>query len=252
VQGGLAPLTVTVTNTSTGITSVDWWRWSFGSTRVETTLSTPVSYTFTDPGSYAVSLRANLSGGGNSAITSNGFVNVSGLAFTNRTVTTGAAPLTVTFTNQSFGMANMNWNFGDGGSTATSSLTTSYTYTNAGTYTVTLYGDFNGTTYSVARTNLVVVSPAPVASFYASVTAGSVTNVFVVGTTTNRGFNVPFINTSSNATAYAWTFGDGRTSTNKYPSNIYTNAGTYTVTLKAIKLGVTNTLTRTNYIIVNP
>lgn len=250
VKGGLAPLTVTVTNTSTGTGSVDWWRWTFGSTRVETTDPAPTSYTFTIPGSYSVGLRANLSGGGNLSISTNNYVVVSGLAFTNRTATVGAAPLTVAFTNQSVGMSNYVWAFGDGGTSTASSPT--YTYTNAGTYSVVLSGDYDGTTYTLTRTNFVVVNPGPVASFYANVTVGSVTNVFVVGTTTNRGFYVPFINTSSNATAYAWTFGDGKTATNKYASNIYTNAGTYTVTLKAIAAGVTNTLTRTNYIIVNP
>jgi len=137
-------------------------------------------------------------------------------------------------------MSNYVWTFGDGGSTATSSLTTTYTYTNAGIYTVVLSGDYNGTTYTLTRANFVVVNPGPVASFYASYTGGKAP------------LYVPFINTSSNATTYAWAFGDGKTSTNKYASNTYTNAGTYTVTLKAIAAGVTNTLTRTNYVIVSP
>lgn len=240
VTGGLAPLTVTVTNNSTGTGSVDWWRWSFGSTRVETTLSTPVSFTFTNPGSYSLGLRANLSGGGNASATSNNFFTVAGLAFTNRTVATGSAPLTVTFTNQSYGLSNYVWAFGDGGSTATSSLTTSYTYTNSGTFSVTLSGVFNGVTYTLTRTNAVVVNPGPVAAFTASYTGGKAP------------LYVPFVNSSANATAYLWSFGDGKTSTNKWPANTYTNAGTYTVTLQAIAAGVTNTLTRTNYIIVSP
>jgi PKD repeat protein len=137
----------------------------------------------------------------------------------------------------------MNWNFGDGGTSAVSSP--SYTFTNAGTYTVTLYGDYNGTTYSVARTNLVVVNPAPVARFDANVTGGK-TNLYVA-----------FINKSLNATSFVWNYGDTNvvtlnTSTNLYGSHTYTNVGTYTVSLQAIAYGATNTLTRTNYITVTP
>ncbi|HRY97502.1 MAG TPA: PKD domain-containing protein [Bacteroidales bacterium] len=44
---------------------------------------------------------------------------------------------------------------------------------------------------------------------------------------------VYFTNTSSGATAYAWDFGDGGTSSLPNPSHAYANAGTYTITLIA-------------------
>jgi gliding motility-associated-like protein len=44
---------------------------------------------------------------------------------------------------------------------------------------------------------------------------------------------VTFTNTSTGATSYAWTFGDGNTSTAQSPINTYTAVGTYTVTLIA-------------------
>jgi hypothetical protein len=43
-----------------------------------------------------------------------------------------------------------------------------------------------------------------------------------------------FTNNSTNANSYFWTFGDGNTSTLQNPSYMYTNAGTYNVTLYAI------------------
>jgi PKD repeat protein len=61
---------------------------------------------------------------------------------------------------------------------------------------------------------------------------------------------VTFTNLSSEAADYAWDFGDGQTSTNTNPVNLYTNAGTFSVTLTAIGLCGTNALTRTNYIVV--
>jgi len=59
------------------------------------------------------------------------------------------------------------------------------------------------------------------------------------------GLTVNFTNTSTDSggtiNAYAWTFGDGGTSTSASPSHTYTTAGTYTVTLKVTdNTGATN------------
>jgi PKD repeat protein len=59
---------------------------------------------------------------------------------------------------------------------------------------------------------------------------------------------VAFTNLTTGATAYAWDFGDGQTSTNVQPANIYTNAGTYTVSLLATGPGGSSLLIQTNYI----
>lgn len=50
---------------------------------------------------------------------------------------------------------------------------------------------------------------------------------------------------------WAWTFGDGGTSTLQNPTHIYTTNGTYTVTLVAANSFGSNTATRTSYIVVN-
>jgi uncharacterized repeat protein (TIGR03803 family) len=65
--------------------------------------------------------------------------------------------------------------------------------------------------------------------------------------------SVIFTNLSTGATNYAWAFGDGNVSALANPTNTYTNAGTYSVTLTAVGPGGTNQLTLTNYIVVtNP
>ena len=56
---------------------------------------------------------------------------------------------------------------------------------------------------------------------------------------------VVFTNTSSNATNYSWTFGDGGTSSIKSPTHIYTTAGAFTVTLTSTGTGGTDTYSQT-------
>jgi PKD repeat protein len=52
-------------------------------------------------------------------------------------------------------------------------------------------------------------------------------------TYTAGGLVVTFTNTSQNATAYLWSFGDGITSTLENPVHTYAAAGDYTVVLTA-------------------
>ncbi len=62
-----------------------------------------------------------------------------------------------------------------------------------------------------------------------------------------------FTNNSSNATSYAWDFGDGNISTDVDPWNIYSDTGYYSVQLVASNAYCPNdTLTLTNYIHVLP
>ena len=57
---------------------------------------------------------------------------------------------------------------------------------------------------------------------------------------------IDFTNLSASATDYSWDFGDGNTSTGTNPSNTYTEAGTYEVTLIAMdKLDVRDTTSQT-------
>jgi PKD repeat protein len=78
---------------------------------------------------------------------------------------------------------------------------------------------------------------APVADF----TASSTTGVAPLA--------VNFINSSTgNITSYAWTFGDGTTSTSPNPVHIYPLAGSYTVSLAATGPSGSNTRTISSYI----
>lgn len=54
---------------------------------------------------------------------------------------------------------------------------------------------------------------------------------------------VKFYNSSVNATSFVWDFGDGQSSTEKEPINVYKNRGKYKVTLKAKGPGGENSFT---------
>jgi PKD domain len=81
----------------------------------------------------------------------------------------------------------------------------------------------------------------PVADFSGSPTAGIAP------------LTVQFTDNSTGApTSWAWNFGDGGTSTAQNPSHVYSAAGTYSVTLQATNGAGSNTLTKTDYITVEP
>lgn len=65
---------------------------------------------------------------------------------------------------------------------------------------------------------------------------------------------VTFVNSSLNATGYAWDFGDGTTSTEQSPTHLYASEGVYTVSLIVTGVSLCNTadtLIKTDYITVD-
>lgn len=236
---GLVSLTVNFANATSGATN---YSWNFGDGNSSSTVNP--AHTYTNAGIYTVTLTAVGAGGTNSLTRAN-YILVTNppppvLSFSGGP-TTGLAPLTVNFTNISTGATNYSWDFGDGHSSGT--LNPANTYSNAGTYSVTLTGIGAGGTSSLTLSNYIVVTnlPPPTVSFAANLTNGSAP------------LTVNFTNTSTGATNYSWNFGDGNSSGAADPIDVYTNAGTYSVTLTAVGAGGTNSLTLTNYVVVtNP
>lgn len=119
----------------------------------------------------------------------------------------------------------VNWDFGDSGSA--SGAANSHSFQNAGTYTVTATAsNRKGKSTDMSSTTVVVVNP-PVSAQIVSIRANN---------------NSPDTETSVTFTAsvngdmpvsYAWSFGDGGTSSQASPSYTFATAGTYTVQLNA-------------------
>ena len=156
----------------------------------------------------------------------------------NANPTSGMAPLTVTFADTSTGtISTRSWDFGDSStSTATSGAKT---YPTPGTYTMSLTVTGSGRSSTATKT-ISATAAAPVASFTASPTSGTVP------------LAVSFANNSTgNVTSYSWSFGDGSSSTVQNPTHTYYTPGTYPVSLTATGPGGTNTQTQAGYITVS-
>jgi PKD repeat protein len=133
---GTVSLTVTFTDQSTG--SPTSWSWTFGDGGTST-LQNPI-YTYNATGTYTVVLTATNAAGSDSETKTN-YITVNPcaapVAAFAGTPTSGSAPLTVYFTDQSTNTpTSWSWTFGDGGTSTVKNP--SHVYTNAGTYTVAL------------------------------------------------------------------------------------------------------------------
>ncbi len=131
---GCAPLTVDFTDLSTG--EIDTWDWTFGDGGTSTAQNP--SYQYNNPGTYTVSLTVSGANGSDTE-TKPGCVQVDGppIADFYGTPTSGDAPLTVDFFDQSTGdVTSWDWDFGDGGTSTAQNPT--YEYANEGDYTVSL------------------------------------------------------------------------------------------------------------------
>jgi len=225
--GGTAPVTVTFTDTSDdGSDDIYQWLWEFGDGNTSS-LQNP-QHDYSIPGTYTVSLTVTSEDGADTE-TRTDLISVEALppvaAFSVST-TTGDAPLTVNFSDDSTqGTGQINqwqWDFGDGNTSTESSP--EHTYTEPGNYTVNLTVSDEYSSHSVtAAEPVVVLAVPPEAAMEVSATSGDMP------------FTVTFTDTSSagsgEITQWLWDFGDGTTSSEANPEHTYTEAGNYTVSL---------------------
>jgi gliding motility-associated-like protein len=139
--------------------------------------------------------------------------------------TSGCAPLTVTFTDQSSGNPiSWNWEFSNG--RLTTGPTTSVTFSSPGTYSVKLVVRNATGIGSTEKINYITVFPSPTVSFIADKTTACIPAdiKFTSIATTPVG----------TITKWEWDFGDNFTSDQPNPSHTYTTPGFYTVSLKVI------------------
>jgi len=241
---GCAGMTVNFTDLSTG-TGIDGWSWDFGDGVGTSTAQNP-SYAYNNAGTYTVTLTISSSSQGcNDTEIKTGYITVNPAPVADfvGSPLTGTAPLTVDFTDLSTGNpASWSWDFGDGVGTS-AKQNPSYTYNNAGTYTVTLTATNACGSDVEQKIDYITVDPcvAPVADFSGTPTSGC------------AALTVDFTDLSTgNPDTWSWDFGDGTgTSTQQNPSYTYNNPGTYTVTLAAGNACGTDDEIKVDYITVD-
>ncbi len=222
------------------------WNWSFGDTIWTNQPPDPTRYIRTSPGIYDVSLTVTNATGNDTAIRNNYITVTSGgsgiptARFTG-TPTNGTAPLDVTFTDTSDVLNGTlwNWSFGDShwyNATATSGPI--HLYSSAGTYTVSLTVTNATGNNTMTRAGYITVTSggnvsAPVASFTADVTSGTVP------------FAVQFTDTSTGSPVnWTWNFGDGTSSAAQNPVHTFVQPQVFNVTLTvANSAGLTSSST---------
>lgn len=224
-------LTATFTNSSSNATS---YAWDFGDGGTSTAAN-PV-HTYLTDGTYTVTMTASNSCG-DVSVTQSVTITSAPTAGFSANVTTGCNPLTVQFSNQSSNNAtSFQWSFPGGTPGSSTDENPTVTYNVPGSYTVTLTVANPAGSNSTTQTDFIVVAATATAGFT------YVANMAAVD----------FTNTSTNASSYAWTFGDGGTSALANPSHSYQQDGTYTVILSATNACGTVTTTQTISIVTPP
>ncbi|MBD3285253.1 PKD domain-containing protein [candidate division WOR-3 bacterium] len=246
---GPAPLSVTFSDESTA--NPTSWLWDFGDGSSNETTQNP-THLYNDPGTYSVTLTATNTFGSDDT-TRTDYINVGSApdpvtANFTANPTTGTAPLTVTFSDQSTGNPDSwEWSFGDG--QISTQQNPSHEYTDPGNYDVELIatrGTSTSTNYdsdTLLRTGEITVNAPnpPVAGFTADPSSGYVPF-------THR-MTVSFTDTSTgDINNRSWNFGDGSTSTEQNPTHTYTSSGTFDVQL--IVSGADGADTATNQIVL--
>lgn len=221
--GGCVPYDISFTNLSTGAIHYEW---NFGNGVTDTSYQ-PV-YTFSQSGNYVVSLTTTDSSGCLNTYTLPSVIdaNEAPVADFSYSVTTGCTPFLPVIQNKSLYADSVLWDFGDG--TFSNSIQPNHVYAMPGTYYISLYVyNTSGCSDSILHAGPFIVNPTPDASFFSSDSSGCLP------------FVVQFTNTSTNlySPTYYWDFGNGDTSSLSNPTEIFTSAGSFTVSLMVTNAG---------------
>ncbi len=246
---GDAPLTVNYTNQSTN--NPDSYSWTFEGGSPSTSSAENPTVSYNTPGVYNVTLTVS-NGGGTDTETKNNYITVNGAgpglpsaAFSSST-TSGDAPLTVNFFDQSSNNpVSWSWNFQGGNPSTSNSQNPTVQYNTPGVYTVTLTVTNSDGSDTETLQNYITVTQsnvgAPAAQFTANTNSGPAP------------LTVNFTdNSTNNPTSWSWLFEGGNpgNSNAQNPTVVYNNPGTYQVTLVATNANGSDTETIQNFITV--
>ncbi len=200
-----------------------YWHWDFGDGQ-SSTEQHPV-HIFAQAGIYEVCL---IVGNTNSADTLCKMVTVGDLLSVEIVADTlsGCIPLTIHYHADTVAANSLHWTFDGGNPSQSNSADVLVTYDTVGMYMVNLMA--TGIISEKTDSRIVNVSDGPVADYDFTV----------------DGLKMTAMNMSTDATAYAWDFGDGKKSAAINPAHLYAAPGSYNIQLVAINGCGRDTITR--------
>ncbi|MDP4130059.1 MAG: PKD domain-containing protein, partial [Bacteroidota bacterium] len=230
---GCAPLAVGFNDVSSG--NPTSWSWNFGgappTVNPGTSTNPNAGVIYTVPGTYFVTLTVSNASGTNTSAPFKITVFPSPTADFDADKLTGCFPTTVHFTDKSspgIGGATMvswSWSYGDG-NVDPNTQNPSHTYTQGGSFPVTLYvtNNYGCVGKANVKTGAIVLSTGVIPNY--NTTLANSCQVPVDATFTNS-------TTGPGTVTYNWDFGDGGTSTQTSPIHPFSAAGNYNVKLTA-------------------
>lgn len=241
LQVSCVPAGVQFTDLSTpGQGSITSWSWDFGDGATSNTQSP--SHQYISEGYFTVSLKVTNSGGCSNTAAYGRFVRViPGVKpdFSwSQTSASCSAPFDILFVNQTSGPGHLSysWDFGNGGPGSTNVNPSTNFTGNTATVSLSATSDL-GCSGSITKT-VSFQGPTP-----------------VINASDSACLNTPVSFSSGGSPApvsSSWNFGDGASSTQPNPDNIYTASGTYTVTLTNNYGTCTASSTKNIKVITNP
>lgn len=216
---GCVPLEVSFNDVTLG--NVASCQWTFGDGNTSTDCD--ATHTYTDAGTYDVSLSVTLDNGCAYDTTWIDLVSAYAESFASFSAdpVEGCVGMTVSFTNNSVNNAQCTWDFGD--PPASALCDPDHTYNTAGMYDVLLtVTSPDGCVDDTLMTDLITVFDEPAVSFTSDTIAGCTP------------LTIQFTNTTppDQVGSVLWDLGNGTTTTTDNPSGLYTDPGTYSVSLE--------------------
>ncbi len=212
---------VTVNASTGGANSYDW-NWGDGS-GWQTTGAGNQTHVYNTPGDYTITLVANITGGTASCTDTATLpihVLASPTAVINVNNNIGCDTLTSLFTDGSINAVAWFWDFGNGNTSNLQNPPAQF-YATPGTYTVSLtVTSLNGC--SDIDTETINVYQSPTVAFVPTSVCQNALAQFTDQSTSSPGDPI---------VSWFWDFGDGNTSTQQNPTNIYTGVGTFNIEL---------------------
>ncbi|MEM6345669.1 MAG: PKD domain-containing protein [Bacteroidota bacterium] len=219
-----APDIVAFTDLSTSLAPIASHAWTFGPPGASAASQNPI-FNYTIPGNYNVTLTVtDTAGCSDSYALPQPIIVTQPIADFSTPYTTNCIDNQLLFTNLSNGTGlSYLWNFGD--NTTSNLQNPSHTYTQNGSYTVSLIiTDFQGCSDTIVKNNYILIE-TPAIDFIADTLQADCPPLNV---------NFTFNAVSSHIfNQWDWDFGDMGVGAGPNPGHIYTDPGIYTVTLVA-------------------